>query len=127
MQQKVDSIFFTTRSWSFWKQHRKRSVKTMRKIEKVCILYIYREYLISLQSNTSGRFLQKCTYFVEQKLKFSHFEASIIILSCLFFTILWWCQRFSIAYFLFYIHFIFHSSALYLNKKENIHLNNKSN
>ena len=31
----------------------------MHKIEKVCIFYIYREYLLSLQSNAAGSFLQK--------------------------------------------------------------------
>ena len=42
------------------------------------MLYIYREYLLCLQSSVSGSFLQKCSNFVEQRLKFSHFEGSII-------------------------------------------------
>ena len=42
------------------------------------ILYIYREYLLCLHSNANGSFLQKCVHFVEQRLKFSHFEGSII-------------------------------------------------
>ena len=50
----------------------------MLKIEEVCILYIYREYILCLQSNPSGSFLQKCINFVEQPLKFSHFEDSIV-------------------------------------------------
>ena len=48
----------------------------MPKIEKICILYICREHLLSLQSNAIGSFLQK--YFVEQRIKFSQFEGSII-------------------------------------------------
>ena len=31
-----------------------------------------------LQSNASGMFWQTCINFVEQRLKFSHFEGSII-------------------------------------------------
>ena len=42
------------------------------------MLYISREYLLCLQSNASGSFLQKCISFVEQRLKFSHFEGRII-------------------------------------------------
>ena len=50
----------------------------MPKIEKICILYFYREYLLCLESNASASFLlQKCINFVEQ-LKFSHVEGSII-------------------------------------------------
>ena len=79
MQQKLFQNLFTTRSWrSFWKWHGKGTAKAIPKIEKICILYIYREYLLFLQSNASGSFLQKCNNFVEQRLKFSHFEGSII-------------------------------------------------
>ena len=39
---------------------------------------IYWEYLPCMQCNASGSFLQKCINFVEQQLKFSHFEGSII-------------------------------------------------
>ena len=42
-------------------------------------------------------------------------------------AILQWCQRFSITYFLLYIHFICHSSALYLHEKKIYTLNDKSN
>ena len=38
---------------------------------------LYCEYLLCLLSNASGRFLQKCINFAEQRLKFSHFEGSI--------------------------------------------------
>ena len=43
---------------------------------KICILYIYSEYL--LHPNTSGSILQTCINFVEQKLKFYHCKGSII-------------------------------------------------
>ena len=79
MQQKLFQIFFTTRSWSFWKKkHRKGTAKATLKTEKICILYIYREYLFYLQSNGSSSFLRKCINFVERRLKFSHFEGRII-------------------------------------------------
>ena len=58
--------------------HRKGTAKATPKIEKICILYIYREYLLCLQSNASDSFLQKCINFVEQPLKCSHFKGSII-------------------------------------------------
>ena len=47
------------------------------KIENIYILCIYREYLLCPKSNGSGSFFQKCINFVEQRLKFSHFEGSI--------------------------------------------------
>ena len=48
------------------------------KTEKICILFIYREYLLCLQSNVSSSFFQKYINFVEERLKISHFESSII-------------------------------------------------
>ena len=59
-------------------KHRKRTAKVTPKIEKIYILNNYREYLFCLQFNASGSFLQKCINFVERRLKFSHFEGSII-------------------------------------------------
>ena len=50
----------------------------MPKIEKICILYIYREYLLCLQFNASGSFSQKYINFVKQQIKLSDFEGSII-------------------------------------------------
>ena len=50
----------------------------MPKIEKICILNTYREYLVCLQTNPSGSFLQTYINFVEQRLKSSHYEVSII-------------------------------------------------
>ena len=41
-------------------------------------LNIYRKYLFCLQFNASCSFLQICINFVEQRLKFSHSEGSII-------------------------------------------------
>ena len=85
MQQKLFQFFkVTTYSWGFWKKHRKGTAKATPKTAKICILYIlyvyhiYREYLFYLQSNASDNFLQTCTNFVEQQLKFFHFEGSII-------------------------------------------------
>ena len=40
MQQKLVQNFFTTRSWSFWKQHREGTAKAMPKIEKY-VHYIF--------------------------------------------------------------------------------------
>ena len=78
MQQKLFQTFFTTRSWSFWKKHRKETAKATPKIGKIFKLCIYREYLLCLQLNANVVFLQKCINFVEQRLKFSHFEGSVI-------------------------------------------------
>ena len=41
------------------------------------IIYLLRIFAL-LQSNASGSFLQACINFAEQRLKFSHFEGSII-------------------------------------------------
>ena len=78
MQQKLFQNVFTTRSWSSWKYHRKGTAKTTPKIEKICVLYIYEEYLLCLQYNASSNFLQKCINIVEQRLTFSHFEGNLI-------------------------------------------------
>ena len=51
--------------------NRKGAAKTRPKIEKICVLYIYREYFFYLQSNATGIFLQIFINFVEQRLKFS--------------------------------------------------------
>ena len=78
MQKKLFQNIFTARSWSFWKYHIKGTAKTTPKIEKICILCVYKEYMLRLQSNANGSFLQKCINFVEQRLNFSHLEGSII-------------------------------------------------
>ena len=41
-------------------------------LKKICLLCIYREYLLCLQSNASGIFcFQKCINFEERRVKFS--------------------------------------------------------
>ena len=68
--------FFLPQEAGAFGNSRNGTVKAMPKIEKICILYICREHLLCLQSNAIGSFLQK--YFVEQRIKFSQFEGSII-------------------------------------------------
>ena len=70
-------IFLPQNAGAFGK-HRKGTAEITPKIEKICILYVYREYLLCLQSNASGSFLQKCIDFVQQWQKCFHFESSII-------------------------------------------------
>ena len=70
-------IFLSQEVRAFGK-NRKGTAKTTPKIGKLSILYVCREYLLYLQSNASGSFLQKCINFVEQRPKFSHFKGSII-------------------------------------------------
>ena len=67
MQQILVQIFFTTRSWSFWKQHKKGTVETTTKIETY-LYYIFTEKIFSPQYNASGSFLPTCITFVEQRL-----------------------------------------------------------
>ena len=47
-------------------------------MEKIYVSNIYREHLLCPQSNASSSFLQPCINSVEQRLKFSQFEGSII-------------------------------------------------
>ena len=63
MQQELAQNFFTTGSWSFWKYIGKEP-QNHAQDWKICILYIYWEYLVCLQSNAYGRFLQTCINFV---------------------------------------------------------------
>ena len=58
--------------------NRKQTAKATSKIEEICMLYIYREYLLCVQSIESGNFLQRCINFVEQRVMFSHFKSRII-------------------------------------------------
>ena len=71
MHQKLFQNFLITRRWSFWKQHRKGTVKVTLKIRNICVLYIYREYLLCLQSNASGKFLKTSICLGAWRLKFS--------------------------------------------------------
>ena len=59
----------------------------MPEIEKICILYIYREYLLCLQSNASRNFFAKMYIsFEEQQLIFSQLEGIMIPSLCLITT-----------------------------------------
>ena len=78
MQQSYFKFFLAQEAGAFGNNIGKEPQKTTPKIEKICILYIYREYLLCLQSNASGSFLQKCINFVKQRFNFSHFEGRIM-------------------------------------------------
>ena len=70
--------FFLPQEAGAFGNNSKGTAKTTSKIGKLCILYLYREYLLRLQSNVIGSCLQNCINFIEQRLKFSHFKGSII-------------------------------------------------
>ena len=71
--------FFYSKKLELLEKHGKITTEATPAIEKNCLLNIYREYLFCQQSSASSSFLQTCINFVEQKLKFSHFEGSITI------------------------------------------------
>ena len=48
--------FFTIENKNKNKKHRKETTKVMLKIKKICVSYIYTEYLLYLQSNASRSF-----------------------------------------------------------------------
>ena len=77
MQQKLFQFFLPQEAGTFG-NNRKETAEAIAKIKKMCILYIYGGYLLCLQWNASGTFLQEYINFLEQQLKFSHFEGSII-------------------------------------------------
>ena len=58
MQQKLFQKFLPQKAGAFG-NNTKGTAKATLKIEKICILYIYGEYLLCLQSNTSGSFFCK--------------------------------------------------------------------
>ena len=71
--------FFLPQEAGAFGNNTERELQKPRPKLKIFILYIYREYLLCLQSIPSGRFLQKCINFLqkclnfkEQRLKFSH-------------------------------------------------------
>ena len=68
MQQKLFQFFFPKKTGAFGNNIEKELQKPHPNLKKYLyyILYIYREYLLCLQSKTSGSFLQKCINFVEQ-------------------------------------------------------------
>ena len=83
---------------------------------KTCILYNYWEYLLCPQSNASGNFLQTCINSVEQRLKFSHFEGSVIpqvitYVDYFFF----WSYEYSIHFMIFILKYLywFYYSIIY--------------
>ena len=57
MQQKLFHFFLPQEAGAFGNNIEKETTKTTPKIAKICILYIYREYMLCLQSNASGSFL----------------------------------------------------------------------
>ena len=70
-------FFLPQKAGAFGNNIGKKLQKPRPKLKKICNLYIYREYLLCLQSNSSG-FLQKYISFAEQQLNFCHFKGSII-------------------------------------------------
>ena len=73
-------IFFIVRSCSFWKNNeRKRIAEAMLKIENILNIWIFTENICSACNPMQVLvFLQTCITFAEQRLKFCHFEGSII-------------------------------------------------
>ena len=70
-------FFLPQEAGTFGNNIEKELQKPCLKLKKICILYIYRKYLLCLQSNASGSFFQKCVNFVEPRFKVSHFEGVI--------------------------------------------------
>ena len=61
------SFFLPQEAGAFGNNMEKTTQKSRSKFfKKICILYIYREYLTCLQFNASDGFLQTCIDFVEQ-------------------------------------------------------------
>ena len=75
MQQRLNQFFLSQEAGDFG-NNRKGIAKTTAKVEKIYLLYISGKYLLCLQSNTNGSFLQKCINFVEQQLKFAHLKGN---------------------------------------------------
>ena len=64
MPQKLSQNFLPQEAGAFENNIEIESQKPRPKLKKICILYVYREYLPCLQSNANGSFLQKCINFV---------------------------------------------------------------
>ena len=71
-------IFLFPKAGAFGNKKEKEVQKPRPKFKKYVNYIFTREYLLCLQSNASGSFLQTCINFVEQRLNFSHFEGSMI-------------------------------------------------
>ena len=76
MQQKLFKFFLPQEAGSFRNNIENKPQKPNPKLRKYAC-YIFTNNICCLQSYASGNFLQKCIYFVEQRLKFSHFKGSI--------------------------------------------------
>ena len=68
--------FFYHKELELLKTAKKRNCKGQAKVENINILNIDRAYLLCLQSDASGSFLQACISFVKQRLKCFHFKGS---------------------------------------------------
>ena len=75
MQQKLFQIFLPQEAGAFANNIEKESQKPRRK--NVYIMYLQRIFALPAV-NESGSFLQTCINFLEQRLRFSQFEGSII-------------------------------------------------
>ena len=71
-----NSKFFDHVKLELLKITKKKNRKAKPKIEKIYVLNIYRECLLCLHPNASGRFLQTYINFVEHRLKFCHLEGN---------------------------------------------------
>ena len=65
-------IFLPQEAGAFGSNMEKESQKPRPKLKNMHPKYIYREYLLCLQSDASVSFFQKFINFVEQRLKFPH-------------------------------------------------------
>ena len=76
----ISKILLPQEAETFGNNIEKEPQKSCPKLKKY-VYYIFKvNILLCLLSNASGSFLQKCINFVEQRLKFSHFEDSILTL-----------------------------------------------
>ena len=75
--QQIFIIFLPQEAGAFGNNTGKEPQNPRPKLENTNTIYLLR-ILLCLQSNASGSFLQKCINFVEQRLEFSHFEATTI-------------------------------------------------
>ena len=78
MQQILVPNFFYNKKLELLEITKERNHKSHAQNWKICMLCVYWEYLPCPQSNASGSFSQTCINIVEQRLKFSHFEGTLI-------------------------------------------------
>ena len=78
MQQKLVQILFTSKSWGFWKQHRKRTVKATLKTGKY-VYYVFTENIYSAHNPMQfAVFSKHLLTSYNNDSKSSYFEGSII-------------------------------------------------